>query len=98
VIVDLGVPQRVERVGFAIGEWPWQDRPRVELSRDGSSWEGVAGRALLDEAVLSLMRAPPRARATLTIAPQVARFVRLRQPFIRPGPITVAARTAPGRP
>jgi hypothetical protein len=79
----------VERIGFAIGEWPWWDRPRVELSRDGVTWESVRGRARLDEAVLSLMRAPPGARATLTIEARVARFVRLPELSIRPGPVTV---------
>jgi hypothetical protein len=95
VTVDLGQPQRVERVGFAIGEWPWRDRPRVELSRDGVSWERVAGRARLDEAVLALMRDPTRARATFAIEPRVARFVRLRGLPVRPGPITVSPDETP---
>jgi hypothetical protein len=91
VLVDLGEPRPIGSVGFELGEQPWIDRPRIEVSVDGGRWEQLEGRASLAAAVVSLTRDPRRGRGEARFPPRSVRYVRLdpRLP-LRPGPIEVA--------
>jgi len=88
VLLDLGTSTSVTHVTFEIGAWPWRAQPVIALSDDGVEWRTIAGRARLGDAVLALAQDPLRARGEITFPSQLARFVRLRDLPIRPGPIT----------
>lgn len=77
IVLDLGAARRVGRVVFELGDAPWLERPRVEVSADGVSWTRVAARASLADATLALTRDPRAAAGEVLFDESVARYVRL---------------------
>lgn len=77
VLLDLGAPRRVRRVVFEVGDAPWLERPRVEVSADGVSWTRVAAHASLADATLALTRDPRAGLGEVRFDESVARYVRL---------------------
>jgi hypothetical protein len=77
ILLDLGGERSVERVVFETSDAAWRERPLVELSLDGVSWEAVDASASLADATLALTRDPRHALAEVRFAPRAARYVRL---------------------
>jgi hypothetical protein len=90
--LDLGSVRPVSRVVFEIGEAPWRERPRVEVSRDGVDWTAVEATASLADAAWALTVDPRRASAEVRFPACNARFVRVeRQLPARSGAFGAAA-------
>jgi hypothetical protein len=77
IVLDLGAARRVGRVVFELGDAPWLERPRVEVSLDGASWSHVVAEASLADATLALTRDPRAAQGEVRFGETLARFVRL---------------------
>ena len=93
VVVDLAAPGTVSRVQFTLDERPWVERPTLEVSLDGVSWERVEAEASLADATLSLYADPRRALGEVSFAPRRTRFVRLDPDLpARPGVVWVGGR------
>jgi hypothetical protein len=90
-VVDVGEVRSVSGIVFELDDRPWQDRPRVEASRDGLEWTPLEARASLAEATLALYRDPRHGRGAVRFPVVTARWLRL-DPALpaRPGPLGVA--------
>jgi hypothetical protein len=90
LVIVLPEPRAVSRVAFELSEAPWVDRPGVEASMDGVTFEPVTARASLADATLSLYRDPRHGRGEVRFAPRPLRFLRLEAPLpARPGVLEV---------
>jgi len=90
VLVDLGAPRQVGGLVFEPGDGPWADRPRLQASSDGRTWEEVDARASLADATLSLYRDPRHGRGALRFAPRETRFLLVgREVPLRPGALEI---------
>ena len=89
-VIVLPEPRTIGRVAFELSDAPWLPRPRVEASRDGTTWEPVEATASLADATLSLYRDPRHGAGEVRFPPREVRFLRLdvRLPA-RPGPFGV---------
>ena len=73
----LPEPRTISGVVFELSDEAWVDRPDVEVSTDGVSFERVEARASLADATLSLYRDPRHGRGEVRFAAREALFVRL---------------------
>jgi hypothetical protein len=91
LVLTLAEPRTISRVAFELSDAPWVDRPRMEVSLDGVTFEPVEAKASLADATLSLYRDPRHGRGEVRFAPREMRFVRL-DPALpaRPGALEVA--------
>ena len=90
VTVDLGESRLVSGLVFELGDGPWNESPRVAVSRDGQTFEEVEARASLADATVSLYRDPRRGRGHVLFDPRDARILRIERAFpIRPGSLEV---------
>jgi hypothetical protein len=97
VTVDLGEVRPVSGLVFELGDGPWNESPRVVVSRDGQAFEEVEARASLADATLSLYRDPRRGRGHVLFGPRDARILRIERAFpIRPGALQVVPGAGPG--
>ena len=88
--IDLAEETTVGRVVFEIGDAPWMEKPRVEVSRDGTAWEVVETEASLADATLSLYRDPRTGRGEVRFPPRAARRIRIAPGLpARPGLVEV---------
>jgi hypothetical protein len=76
-LIDLGSPRTVSRVIYTVSDGPWVDRPQVQASLDGKSFDTVEARASLADATLSLYRDPRQGRGEVLFEPRAARHLRL---------------------
>ena len=90
LVLTLVQPREISRVAFELSDAPWVDRPKVEASIDGVSFEPVEAGASLADATLSLYREPRHGRGEVRFAPRDAMFLRL-DPALpaRPGALEV---------
>jgi hypothetical protein len=91
LVLTLSEPREISRVAFELSDAPWVDRPRVEASLDGATFEPVEAGASLADATVSLYRDPRHGRGEVRFAPRDALFLRL-DPSLpaRPGALEVA--------
>jgi hypothetical protein len=88
ILLDLGSVQAVGRLVFEIGDAPWLERPRVEVSRDGVAWTAVDARASLADAALALTQDPSHALGAVRWPLSEGRYVRVEEALAaRPGPL-----------
>jgi hypothetical protein len=64
-------------VAFELSDAPWVERPTVEASADGLTWEAIEATASLADATLSLYHDPRHGRGELRLRPREVRFLRL---------------------
>ena len=92
-VIVLPEPRTIGRVAFELSDAPWLTRPRVEASRDGTTWEPVEAAASLSDATLSLYRDPRHGRGEVRFPPREVRFLRLDAGLpARPGPFEIGGR------
>ena len=104
-IVDLGETRSVSTIIFPVGDGPWPDRVRVEVSHDGEVWEGVEANASLADATLSVYRNPRHGRGAVRFEPRTVRQVRIDRALpmrfgtleVVPDPAEAAIPGTPGR-
>jgi hypothetical protein len=90
VIADLGQERTVSRVSFELSDGPWNSRPRVRASADGTRWEEVEAEASLADATLSLVKDPRLGRGEVRFPERRARFLLLDRSLpARPGTLGV---------
>jgi hypothetical protein len=77
IVLDLGAARHVARVVFELGDAPWLESPRVDVSTDGAAWKRVVARASLADATLALTRNPRAASGEVRFDETLARYVRL---------------------
>ncbi len=75
--LDLAEETMVGRIVFELSDAPWVERPRVEISRDGTTWDETAAEASLADATLSLYRDPRAGRGEVRFPPLLARRIRI---------------------
>ena len=90
LVLTLPEPRAISRVAFELSDAPWVDRPRVEASMDGTTFEPVEARASLADGTLSLYRDPRHGRGEVRFAPREVLILRL-DPALpaRPGALEV---------
>jgi hypothetical protein len=77
IVIDAGSVRTLQRVVFEVGDAEWIPDPWVEVSHDGVTWQWVAGRASLADAVVALNADPRHGRGEVRFATQDARWVRI---------------------
>jgi len=75
--IELAEETSVGRVVFEIGDAPWVEAPRIEVSRDGTVWEVVEAEASLADATLSLYRDPRTGRGCVRFPPRAVRRIHI---------------------
>jgi hypothetical protein len=75
--LDLAEETMIGRIVFELSDAPWVERPRLEISRDGTSWDEKEAEASLADATLSLYRDPRAGRGEVRFPPLLARRIRI---------------------